>query len=45
MIDEEDPEELLFDIKDYNICEDCGKKTKPDFKKCYDCFMEGKKVK
>ena len=40
---ESDPEGLLKDIKDYNTCEDCGKKIKPDFKKCYDCYMENKK--
>jgi len=36
---EQDPEGLLTDVKDYNTCEDCGKKIKPDFKKCYNCYL------
>ena len=42
MIDETDPEGLMQDLKDYNTCEDCGKKIKVDFKKCYNCYMGDK---
>tara|TARA_Y100000310_G_C20635458_1_gene790905 strand:- start:948 stop:1103 length:156 start_codon:yes stop_codon:yes gene_type:complete len=42
MINEQDPEGLMKDIKEYSTCEDCGKKIKPEFKKCYNCYMESK---
>lgn len=42
MIDDKDPDKLLTDIKDYNICEICGKKIELEYKKCYNCFMEDK---
>ncbi len=42
MIDEEDPEGLFEGVKDYNICEDCGKKIKKEYKKCYNCYLEEK---
>ena len=43
MIDEQDLLGLLEDVKDYNICEDCGKKVyKKEYKKCYLCYMKDK---
>lgn len=41
-MNEPDPDKLMEDIKEYNACEDCGKKIKLDFKKCYNCYMEDK---
>ena len=41
MIDEQDPEGLLKDIK--HTCEDCGTtKLKPEYNKCYLCYMKDK---
>lgn len=37
---ESDPEGLLSDVKDYNTCEVCGKKIKPEHKECYNCHMD-----
>ena len=43
MIDEEDPEGLFLNVKRYETCEDCGKKIESEYKKCYNCYLEGKK--
>ena len=42
--DEEDPIGLFKDIKPYNTCEDCNKRIKVEFKKCYDCSINSKKT-
>ena len=41
-MENDDPEGLMNDVKDYNRCEDCNIKIKPHFTKCYKCFMKNK---
>jgi len=38
LIENNDPLNLFKGIKEYNTCEDCGKKIPIYLKKCYNCF-------